>query len=205
MNSNLCPWNAVLPALRYIEFDFEWNPMRANKCASRSVTPIHNRCFILDQIRQCAPSLQCLTLWWHDLRLLLKHSNSHWPSIQQLNILLRIHEKDNPSASLIKRLPTSKAFPQLRYLSFGYRRVLLTPPELVAERILSWFNALISPESKLVVLHVNRHCFYHQRLLPSTSHDMFIMLLKQHVYLRDYYHSPAKIIINSNEEIIIWR
>lgn len=177
--------------------------MRNKDSNDRSVTPISNRCFILDQLRQCAPSVQCLTLWWHDLRPLLKHSDSPWPSIQQLNILLRSVEKDNPSASLIKRLPTNKAFPQLKYLTFGSRRFVLTPPELVAERILSWLDALVFPGSKLVILHVNRSCpYFHPR--SSTARDMLMILLKQHVRLRDHHHPPAKIIIDSNEEVIIW-
>ncbi|CAF1121845.1 unnamed protein product [Rotaria sp. Silwood1] len=203
INPNPCSWCLILPVLHYVEINFDWSPMRAKRLNDWSFTPIHHRCIILDQLRQCAPSLQCLTLWWHDVRLLLKHSNSPWPSIQQLNILLRTHTKDNPSASLIRRLPTIKVFPQLRYLSLGARRFLLTPPELAAERILSWIDALVFSSSKLVVLHVNKNCPYF-RTLSSTSYDMLMMLLKQHVRLRDYHHPSAKIIINSNEEVIIW-
>lgn len=171
--------------------------MRNRELNDRSVTPIANRCFILDQLRQCAPSLRCLTLWWHDLQPFLDHSNSPWPSIEQLNILLRTMEKDDPSASLIKRLPTENVFPQLKYLTFGSRRLKLTPPELVAERILSWLDALLFPGSKLVLFHVNRSC-------PPTVRDTLMMLLKQHVRLRDDHHSPAKIILDWNDEIIIW-
>jgi hypothetical protein len=189
--------------LRYVELNFDCSPTRATPCNYRLVTPIHHRCIILDQLRQCAPSLQCLTLWWYDVRLLLKHSISPWPSIRQLNIRLRTCRKDNPSASLIKRLPTTKAFPELRYLSFGSCRLLLTPPELVAERILSWVDALIFSSSKVVILHVNRCCAYFRPQFP-TPRDTLMMLLKQHVRLRDHYYPQAKIIIDSNEEVIIW-
>ena len=201
MNRNPCSWYAVLPALRYVELNFDWNPMRNRNLNDRSVTPIYNRCFILDQLRQCAPSLQCLTLWWHDLRPLLKYSDSPWPSIQQLNILLRAEEK--PSASVIKRLPISKAFPHLRYLTVGSRRFMLTPPESLAEWILSWIDALVFPASKLVILHVNRRCPYF-RTRSLTARDTLMMLLKQHVRSSDHHHPPSKIIIDSNEEIIIW-
>jgi hypothetical protein len=177
--------------------------MRNTDFSDRSVTPIANRCFILDQLRQCAPSLQCLKLWWHDLQPFLKHSNSPWPSIEQCNILLRTMEKDDPPASLIKRLPTNHVFPQLKYLTFGARRFKLTPPELVAERILSWLDALLVPASKLVLLHVNKACPYF-RTRPLTARDTLLMLLKQHVRLRDDHHPPAKITIDYNEEIIIW-
>jgi hypothetical protein len=193
----------VLPALRYVELHFDWNPIRIKELNDRRVTPIDNRCFILDQLRQCAPSLQCLTLSWHDLRSFLKHSNSPWSSILQLNILLRSAGRDNPSAAMIKCIPTNNAFPQLQYLTFGGRRFMLKRPELVAERILSWVDALLSPPSKLVMLHVNRRCPYF-RTHPFTSGDMLLMLLKQHIRLRDHHHPRAKIIINSNEEIIIW-
>jgi len=110
---------------------------------------------------------------------------------------------DNPSAAMIKRIPTNNAFPQLQYLTFGGRRFILKPPELTAELILSWLNALLFPASKLVMLHVNRRCSYF-RTRPLTARDMLMMLLKQHIRLRDHHHPPAKIIIDSNEEIIIW-
>jgi hypothetical protein len=203
INPNPCFWQIVLPALRYVELNFDWNPVRNKDSYDRSVTPIYNRCFILDQLRQCAPSLQCLTLWWHDLRPFLKHSNSPWSSILQLNILLRAAGQDNPSAAMIKRIPTNNAFPQLQYLTFGGRRFILEPPELTAELILSWLNALLFPALKLVMLHVNRRCSYF-RTRPFTARDMFLMLLKQHIRLRDHHHPPAKITIDWNEEIIIW-
>ena len=201
MNRNPCSWYVLLPALRYVELNFDWNPMRHEYFNNRSVIPIYNRCFILDQLRHCAPSLQCLTLWWHDLHSLLEHSHSPWPSIQELNIRLRAGRV--PCASLIKRLPISKVFPQLRYLTVGPRRLMLTSPEWLAEWILSWIDALLVPASKLVSLHVNRRCSY-SRTSPSTACDKLMMLLKQHDRLSDYHHPPAKILIDSNEEIIIW-
>ncbi|CAF1294548.1 unnamed protein product [Rotaria sordida] len=197
---NPCSWHIILPALRYVELNFDWNIIRIKNFIDRSVTPIYSRFFILDQIRRCAPLLQCLTLWWHDLRPFLTYSHLPWPSIQQLNIRLR--RQDNPPASLIKRLPTNQAFPQLQYLTFGSRRFMLTPPELVAKQILSWLDALLFPTSKLVILHLNRRCsFFLTR--PPTARDVFRMLLDQHVQSMNH-HSPAKIIIDSNEEVIIW-
>jgi len=190
--------------LRYVELNFDWNPMRYKDLNYRCATPIYNRCFILDQLRQCAPSLECLTLWWHDVQLLFECSILPWSSIQKLNIRLRIHEKDNPSASLLERLPTIKAFPELRYLSFGSRRFDLTPPEFAAEQILSWLDALVSSSSKFVILHVNRLCPYFRPRISSTSRDMLIMLLQQHIHLKNYRHSSANVIIDSNEEVIIW-
>ncbi|CAF1250924.1 unnamed protein product [Rotaria sordida] len=115
---------------------------------------------------------------------------------------LELTKQDNPPASLIKRLPTNQAFPQLQYLTFGSRRFMLTPPELVAKQILSWLDALLFPTSKLVILHLNRRCsFFLTR--PPTARDVFRMLLDQHVQSMNH-HSPAKIIIDSNEEVIIW-
>jgi hypothetical protein len=190
--------------LRYVELHFDGSPIETEEWNDRSVTSVHHRCVILDQLRQCAPSLECLTLWWHDVQLLFECSILPWSSIQKLNIRLRIHEKDNPSASLLVRLPTIKAFPELRYLSFGSRRFDLTPPEFAAEQILSWLDALVSSSSKFVILHVNRLCPYFRPRISSTSRDMLIMLLQQHIHLKNYRHSSANVIIDSNEEVIIW-
>lgn len=203
MNPKPCSWLLVLPVLRHVALNFDWSPMRDWRSYDQSVTPIDHRSIILDQLRQCAPSLQCLTLWWCDVQLLLEHSHSPWLSIQQLNILLRTYEQDNPPASLIKRLPTDKVFPQLRYLSFGGRRFCLTPPELAAVQILSWFDALVSSSASFSTFHVNRGCFYSQTLSVA-SRDMLMVLLRQHVRLRDQHYSSTRIIIDSNLEVIIW-
>ena len=203
MNPSPCSWHLVLPVLRHAELYFNWSPLRKNKMSYPSVTPIEHRCIILDQLRQSAPSLQSLILWWHDVKLLLEHSDSPWPSINQLQIRLPTNPKENPSASLVKRLPTVKAFPQLQCLSFSGCRLPLTPLEVASELILSWVDALMSSLSKFVILHVNRRCSPYRTLNP-TPHDVFIMLLKQHARLRDLYRPPVNIVINSNEEVIIW-
>ena len=80
-----------------------------------------HRCAVLEQLRQCAPALECLTLWWHDVEMLLTHSALPWPSVRELNILLETGKRNIPSAPLIGQLPTKMAFPQLRYLSVGPR------------------------------------------------------------------------------------
>ncbi len=192
----------MLPVLRNIELNFDRNPLKSHVPFDGSSTPIDHRIIVLELIRVNAPSLQCLTLWWHDILLLTK-SHSPWPSVRQLNVLLRTHKKDDPPASLIGRLPTNKAFPQLRYLSFGGRRFRLMPSQLMAERILAWFNALILSSSILSILHVNRRCGP-ERAVPPSSRDMLITLLKQHVRLSEQHHPPARVVIDSNEEIIIW-
>jgi hypothetical protein len=110
---------------------------------------------------------------------------------------------NNPSVSLIKRLPTNEAFPQLQYLSFGGRRFPLTPPKVLANQILLWFDGLVSSSSKFIILHVNRCCVSY-RSLPLTSRDILVMLLTEHVRSKNHHYSSSKIIIDSNEEIIIW-
>ncbi len=206
MNLNPDSWRIILPFLRYLRLDFQSNPMRSRESCDRSVTPIHYRCIILEQFRQCAPVLEYLTLYWSDVRLFLEHSASPWPFVRQLNILLESLEpgtNNNPSVSLIKRLPTNEAFPQLQYLSFGGRRFPLTPPKVLANQILLWFDGLVSSSSKFIILHVNRCCVSY-RSLPLTSRDILVMLLTEHVRSRNHHYSSSKIIIDSNEEIIIW-
>jgi hypothetical protein len=167
----------------------------------RTSTPISHRSILLEQIRINAPSLQCLTLSWDDILLL--ESDSPWPSIEQLNILLSITKQDVPSESLVGRVSTSKAFPQLRYLSFGRRRFKLAPTEVMAQRILAWLDALILSSSTLSIFHVNRRCSRY-RSVPQSSIDTLMTLIKQHVRLNGHHHPSTHVIIDSNEEIIIW-
>jgi hypothetical protein len=181
---------------------FDWNPIKSGKSYDRSVTSNHYRCIILEQFRQCASVLEYLTLYWSDVRLLLKHSSSPWPFVRQLNILMESCT-NIPSASLIKRLPTNKAFPQLQYLSFGGRRFSLAPPKPLATRILLCFDALVSSSSKFIMLHMNRCCGTH-RSAPFTSRDILLTLLIERVRSRSDHYSSSKIVIDSNEEIIIW-
>ncbi|CAF4732260.1 unnamed protein product [Rotaria sp. Silwood1] len=198
MNINLDSWHALLQFLRHLELNFDWNPIKSGKSYDPSVTPNHYRCIILDQFRQCASVLEYLTLYWSDIRLLLKHSSSPWPFVRQLNILMESCT-NIPSASLIKRLPTNKAFPQLQYLSFGGRRFSLTPPKPLAIRILLCFDALVSSSSKFIMLHMNKCCGIH-RSLPFTSRDILLTILTERVRSRSDHYSSSKIIIDSNEE-----
>jgi hypothetical protein len=206
MNPNPDSWRIILPFLRHLRLDFNRNPMRSRESYDGSVTPIHYRCIILEQFRRCAPALEYLTLYWSDVRLLLKHSALPWPFVRQLNIRLKSLEPDRddtPSVSLIKRLPKNEAFPQLTYLSFGGCRFSLTPPKALANRILLWFDALVSSSSKFITLHVNRCCLSYPSL-PSISRGIFMTLLTEHIRSRNHRYSSSKIIIDSNEEIIIW-
>jgi hypothetical protein len=158
-------------------------------------------CVILEEFRKCTCALQSLTLSWCDIQL-LQYSSSPWPSVRQLNILIDSF-KQIPSPSLIKQLPTNKAFPQLEYLSFGGRRFSLSRPKPLATRILLCFDALVSSSAKFITLHVNRCCITH-RSLPLTSRDTLLTLLTQHVRSRSDHYSSSKVIIDSNEEIFIW-
>ena len=164
-----------------------------------SGTPISHRSEILEQIRINAPGLQCLTVSWDEI-LLLGESHSPWSSIQQLNILLSVPKQDDPPASLIERIITSEVFPQLRYLSFGRRRFKLTPPEEVVQRIFTWLDALILSLPTLTTLHVNRRCTIY-RTRPRSSVERCLTLLKEHVRLSN--HPPTRVLINTNEEILI--
>ncbi|CAF1300926.1 unnamed protein product [Rotaria sp. Silwood1] len=202
MNPNPDSCRIVLPFLRYLRVDFEWNPMRSRESYDQSVISIDCRLIILEQFRECAPVLEYLTLYWSDVRLLLKYSASPWPFVRQLNIRLESYT-NNPSASLIKQLPTNKAFPQLQYLSFGGRRFPLTPPKVLTNWILLCLDSLVYSSSKFIILHVNRCCVTY-RSVPSTSRDILMMLLTKHVRSRNHHYSSSKIIIDSNEEIIIW-
>ncbi|CAF4307506.1 unnamed protein product [Rotaria sp. Silwood2] len=202
MNINLDSWHVLLPFLRHLKLNFDSNPIKFDKLYDRSVTPNHYRCIILEQFRQCASVLEYLTLYWSDIRLLLKHSSSPWPFVRQLNILMESFT-NIPSASLMKRLPTNKAFPQLQYLSFGGRRFSLSPPKPLATRILLCFDALVSSSSKFIILHINRCCGTH-RSLPFTSRDILLTILTERIRSRSDHYSSSKIIIDSNEEIIIW-
>ena len=186
----------ILPFLRSLRVDFQRNPMQ-------SVTPNLYRYILLEQFRQCATALESLTLYWSDIRLILKHSNSPWSFVRQLNILLEDTDREILSPFLTKRLPTNEAFPQLQYLSFGGCRFSLTPPKKLANRILLWFDSLVSSSSKFIILHVNRCCGTY-RSVPSTSRDILMTLLTECVRSRNLRYSSSKIIIDSNEEIIIW-
>ncbi|CAF1510539.1 unnamed protein product [Rotaria sp. Silwood1] len=195
-------WHVLLPCLRHLKLNFDSNPIKFNKLYYRCVTLNHYRCIILEQFRQCACALESLTLYWSDIQLLLKHSSLPWPFVRQLNILMESCT-NIPSASLIKRLPTNKAFPQLQYLSFGGRRFSLTSPKSLATRILLCFDALVSSSSKFIMLHINRCCSTH-RSLPFTSRDILLTILTECIRSRSDHYSSSKIIIDSNEEIIIW-
>ncbi|CAF3913366.1 unnamed protein product, partial [Rotaria sp. Silwood1] len=152
MNINIDSWHVLLPFLRHLKLNFDSNPIKSGISYYQSVTPSHYRCIILEQFRKCASALECLTLHWSDLELLLEHSSSPWPFVRQLNIRLKART-NFPSASLIKQLPTNKAFPQLQYLSFSGRRFPLNPPKPLATWILLCFDALVSSSSKFSILH----------------------------------------------------
>ena len=193
-------WSVRLPFLRYVELNFHENPLASDLC-HRSPTPISHRSHIFEQLRIGAPSLQCLTLWWEDVSL-LRESSSPWPSLRQLNTILSAYKQDEPAASVLGHVITSKVFPQLRYLSFGRRRFRLSPPERMAERILAWLDALILSVPTLATFHVNRRCDYY-RSRPRSSLQTCISLLKQHPRLSDQHSPFTRLIINVNEEIII--
>ncbi|CAF2123354.1 unnamed protein product [Rotaria magnacalcarata] len=202
MNINIDSWHVLLPFLSHLKLDFDSNPIKSGISYYRSVTPNHYRYIILERFRQCASVLEYLTLYWSDVRLLLKHSSSPWLFVRQLNILMEPCT-NIPSATLIKRLPTNKAFPQLQYLSFGGRRFSLAPPKPLATRILLCFDALVSSSSKFIMLHINRCCGTH-RSVPFTSRDILLRLLTERVRSRSDHYSSSKVVIDSNEEIIIW-
>ncbi|UJR07961.1 hypothetical protein I4U23_012240 [Adineta vaga] len=202
MNMNINSWNVLLPFLRHLKLSFDSNPIKSGMSYYRSVTPNHYRCVILEQFRRCSSLLECLTLNWSVIELLLEHSFSPWPTVRQLNILMESYT-NFPSASLIKQLPTDKAFPQLQYLSFGGRRFSFTRPESLATQILSCFDALISSSSKFIIFHVNRCCVTYISF-PRTSRDILLTLLTEHVRSISNHYSSSKIVIDANEEIIIW-
>lgn len=202
MNMNLNSWNILLPLLRYLKLNFDSNPIKSMISYYQSVTPSRYRCFILDQFRKCAPALECLMIHWFDVELLLEHCSSSWSFVRQLNIRLEFCP-NFPCTSLIKRLPTNKAFPQLQYLSFSGRRFSLNPPKPLATQILAYFDALVSSSSKFVTLHVNRCCVTY-RSIPRTSRDILLTLLTEHIRSKYDQYSSSKIVIDANEEIIIW-
>ena len=202
MNINVNSWHVLLPFLRHLQVDFDSNPIKCRQSYDRSETLDDYRCIILEQFRQCASVLEYLTLNWSDIRLLLKHSSSPWPFIRQLNICMESCTKF-PSASLIKRLPTNKAFPQLQYLSFGGRRFPLSSPKTLAMRILLCFDALVSSSSKFIILHINRCCITY-RSVPFTSRDILLTILTERIRSRSDRYSSSQVIIDPNEEIIIW-
>ncbi|UJR29379.1 hypothetical protein I4U23_010591 [Adineta vaga] len=159
-------------------------------------------CFNIKQFRKCASALACLTLHWSDVQLLLKHSSSSWPFVRRLDV--RLTTLTNiPSASLIKQLPTNNFFPQLQCFSLVGRRFSLNRPKSLVTRILICLDALVSSSSKFTILHVNKHCGPH-RTLPLASRDIFLTLLTERVRSRGDHYSLSKIVIDSNEEIIIW-
>jgi hypothetical protein len=145
-----------------------------------------------------------LTLWWHDVKLLLTQSAVPWPSVRELNIRLRTGKGSFPSASLIAQLPTSTAFPQLRYLSFRSRRFGLHPAEVLAKRIISWLDGLVSASPSFTILHLNRCCPFYRSIHRDVARDKLLALLDKHMSSNYQRRSPTKIIIDSNEEIIIW-
>ena len=195
MSINGNSWHVLLPFLRHLRVQFKSNPMKYDQSNDY-------RCFILEQFRQCASVLECLTLYWSDVQLLLKHSYSPLPFIRQVNILIESCTNIPPPA-LIKQLPTNRAFPQLQYLSFGGRRYSFTQPKSLAIRILLSFDALVSSSSKFIILHMNRCCGTH-RSLPLTSREKLLTILTERVRSRSDQYSLSKIIIDPNEEIIIW-
>lgn len=195
MSINGNSWHVSLPFLRHLQIRFISNSMKSR-------TSNNDRCFILEQFRQCASVLHCLTLYWSDIRLLLEHSFSPWSSIRQVNILMESCTKI-PPPTLIKQLPTNKAFPQLQYLSFGGRRFSLHQPKSLAIRILLCLDALVSSSSKFIILHMNRCCSTHLSL-PFTSREKLLTILTERVRSRSDRYSLSKIIIDPNEEIIIW-
>ena len=196
-------WCVVLPRLRSIELNFDWNPVTGPQFYERSVTPIPHRRVILEQLRRCAPAVECLTLWWHDVQMLLKHSAGPWPSVRELNVRLKTGKRNIPSASLIAKLPTTAAFPQLRYLSFASRRFGLNPPKVLAKWILSWLDGLVSASSIFTILHLNRCCPYY-RSLHAHLRDTLVTLLKEHLSSKKVQRPLANITIDSNEEIVVW-
>ncbi|CAF3022008.1 unnamed protein product [Rotaria sp. Silwood2] len=131
------------------------------------------------------------------------YNQSVTPNLYRYILLEQFRQYEKiPSPYLTKRLPTNEAFPQLQYLSFGGRRFSLTPPKKLANRILLCFDSLVS-SSKFIILHVNRCCGIY-RSVPSTSRDILMTLLTECVRSRNLRYSSSKIIIDSNEEIIIW-
>jgi hypothetical protein len=196
-------WSVALPRLRSLQLNFDWNPIKGSQYYEQSVTAMNHRCAILEQLRQCAPALEFLTLWWHDVEMLLTHSALPWPSIRELNIRVETGKQNIPSAPLIGQLPTTMAFPQLRYLSVGPRRFALNPPEVLAGWILSWLDGLVSASSSFTILHLNRGCSYY-RSVDKRPRDTFLTLLENHFSSNNQQRPPAKIIIDPNEEIIIW-
>ena len=203
MYSPVVAWCVVLPRLRSIEINFDWNPVTGSQFYERPVTPMHHRRVILEQLRRCAPALECLTLWWHDVQMLITHSAGPWPSVRELNVRLKTGKRNIPSASLIGQLPTATAFPQLRYLSFGSRRFGLNPPKVLAKWILSWLDGLVSASSSFTILHLNRCCPYY-RSLHASLRDALVALLEEHLSSNKGQRALAKITIDSNEEIVVW-
>ena len=201
MNRNVDCWHVLLPFLRHLKLNFDSNPVKSRISYYRSQTSRDSRSFILDQFRKCAPALECLMLYWSDVELLLRHCSSAWSSVRQLNIHLESHIHF-PCVSLIKRLPTNKAFSQLQYLSFNERRLSFNRPKPLATWIVSCFDALVSSSSKLLILHVNRCCVTY-RSFPPTSRDILLTLLTEHIRSRSDHSSSSKIVIDANEEIII--
>jgi hypothetical protein len=112
-------WSVALPRLRSLQLNFDWNPIKGREQYDRPVTPMNHRCVILEQLRRCAPALECLTLWWHDVEMLLTHSTLPWSSVRELNMLVETGKGNIPSAPLIGQLPTKMAFPQLRSLGWS--------------------------------------------------------------------------------------
>ena len=158
---------------------------------------------ILEQLRRCAPALECLTLWWPDVKILLAHPALPWPSLRELHVRVETGKGNIPSASLIGQLPTNWAFPQLRYLSFGARRFRLDPVEVLAEWILSWLDGLIAASPNFTILHINRCCPYY-RSPRRDAREALTALLEKHLLSNDGQRPPAKTIIDSNEEVVVW-
>ncbi|CAF1384390.1 unnamed protein product [Adineta ricciae] len=185
-------WCVMLTRLRQVNFEFH-----------EPNTPISHRRILLEQLRQCAPTLERLTLWWHDTLHLLD-IDAPWPSIERFFVRLRYNEEDNPPASLVGRLASHKVFPRLRYLTFlGPRRFMLEPLTVMVKCILDWLDALLSSSSIFTVLHLNKGCFFH-RTRPAITRSTFKTLLQQHARLGGEQGSPARVMIDSNEEIILW-
>ena len=202
MTINVDCCHVFLPCLRDLKVNFDWNPIQSGRSSDRSRTPSDCRCLILDQFRQCAPALESLMLHYSDVELLLEHSSSPWSFVRQLHIRLESYS-NFPSASLIKRLPTNKAFPQLQYLSLSGRRFSLRRAEGLATEILLCFDALVSSSSKFLTFHVNRCCVTY-RSFPLTCRDVFLTLLTEGIRSRTDHYSAAQIVIDTNEEILIY-
>jgi hypothetical protein len=80
---------------------------------------------------------------------------------------------------------------------------MLEPLTVMVEYILAWLDALLSSSSIFAVLHLNKDCCFY-RTRPATIRWTFKTLPQQHVRLSSEQDTPARVIIYSSEEIILW-